>query len=469
MSPKNVHCWPIVHYRIRVLLDRPALLQRQPHVPPRFVLGAALAAVLLVGIEVVCARLHLSGPTVLLLRSYVFEEPAAPGIYCGLALMLVLLRPRLRWLALGSAVTIDLVLAVARLLLHGHVRSFGSGALIVLTALAGYAVLRLRGIEQVNALRGLACGAALVAATTMGNVWLEITAQVRPMVLDEYVEVADRALGSPSWAMGELFEVLGTPGHYLFLAVYSMLPLTAVFVAVVQLRRGWLRHNVMLTFIALGALGPAIYLLFPVVGPVYAFGSAGGPFALSTQWAHQVPSFSVAQPLRFDNFTPRNCMPSLHTAWAVILFVHTRSMSRWMRVLGAVWLLGTLAATLGFGYHYGVDLVVGAVFALTVEAAMQSRVQGWDRARVQLVAYGSAVVTALLLGVRYGTTWIGADPVMSGVLILGALGAMVAGFYRLTAAQRPVLVHRSVRPSGVGTPARAPFADAGQIGRTIPR
>jgi len=453
-----------------VLLDHPPRLQaRQTHVPPRFVLGAALAAVLLIGIEVVCARLNLSGPTVLLLHSYVFEEPAAPGIYCGLALMLVLLRPRLRWLALGGAVAIDIVLAVARLLLYGHVRSFGSGALIVLTALAGYVVLRLRGTEQVNALRGLACGAALVAATTMGNVWLEITAQVRPMVLDEYVELADRALGSPSWAMGELFEVLGTPGHYLFLAVYSMLPLAAVFVAVVQLRKGWLRHNVMLTFIVLGLLGPAIYLVFPVVGPAYAFGSAGGRFAFSGQWAQQVPSFSLAQPLRFDNFTPRNCMPSLHTAWAVILFVHTRSMSRWMRALGTLWLLGTLAATLGFGYHYGVDLVVGAVFALTVEAAMQARVQRWERARVQLVAYGSAVITALLLAVRYGATWIGANPAVSGVLILAALGVMVAAFCRLSVAKGAVIVHRSVRPSGMGTPARAPFADAAHLGSTLAR
>ncbi|MGZ6799160.1 MAG: DUF5933 domain-containing protein, partial [Mycobacteriaceae bacterium] len=103
-------------------------------------MGAVLVVAGLIGLEVVCARLGLSGPTVQLLHSYVFEEPAAPGIYCGLALVLVLLRPRLRWLAAGAAVVIDVVLAFGRLLAHGHVSSFGSGALIVLTALAVYTV-----------------------------------------------------------------------------------------------------------------------------------------------------------------------------------------------------------------------------------------------------------------------------------------------------------------------------------------
>jgi hypothetical protein len=407
------------------------------------VLGAVLVVAGLIGLEVVCARLGLSGPTVQLLHSYVFEEPAAPGIYCGLALVLVLLRPRLRWLAAGAAVVLDAVLAFGRLLAHGHVSSFGSGALIVLTALAVYTVVRLRGPEQVNAMRGLACGMALVAATIVGNVWLEITAQTRPMVLDEYVALADRALGNPSWVMGEVFAPLGAPGHYAFLAVYSMLPVAAVFVAVVQLRHGWLRHNVMLTFIAIGLLGPMMYLLFPVVGPAYAFGSSGGSFAAAAQWPQQLPSVIGAQPLRFDTVTPRNCMPSLHTAWAVVLFVHTRSMGRWMRRLGAFWLTGTLAATLGFGYHYGVDLVVGAIFALTVEAAMRSRVDGWDRARVQLVAYGSTVITVLLLGVRFASAWISGNAVGVGVLVLSALLGMALGYWRVSAQRCSSPVPRS--------------------------
>jgi len=451
-----------------VLLDRPPLTQQQKwhpllplrtRVPLRFALVAVLAVLLLAAAEVLCVRLDVTGPTVQLLRSYVFEQPSAPGIYCGLALVLVLLRPRLRWWALGSAVAIDAVFAIVRLVVHGQVRSFGNGALFVLTVLTVYAVVRLRGIEQVNAFRGLACGGALVAATTLGNVWLDITARVRPRVLDEYVELADRALGSPSWVMGQVFAVLGSPGHYAFLAVYSMLPVASVFVAVVQLRRGWLRHNVILTFIAIGVVGPLIYLLYPVVGPAYAFGTSGGSFAMFGDWPRQLPGFSAARALPFDDFTPRNCMPSLHTAWAVILFVHTRPMGRWMRRLGTIWLLGTLAATLGFGYHYGVDLVVGAVFALTIEAAMRSRVCGWGRERRQLVAFGAAVVGTVLIGVRYGTAWISANPVPSAVLVLGALAAMVLGYWYSSTVSQPV------RPAAGAALAAAPVSPSGQRAR----
>ncbi|MDQ2723521.1 MAG: hypothetical protein M3Y19_09505, partial [Actinomycetota bacterium] len=41
------------------------------------------------------------------------------------------------------------------------------------------------------------------------------------------------------------------------------------------------------------------------------------------------------------------------------------------------------------------------------------------------------------LGIRYGTVWIGANLVFSGLLILGALAAMVYAFWRLSLAQNP--------------------------------
>ena len=47
----------------------------------------------------------------------------------------------------------------------------------------------------------------------------------------------------------------------------------------------------------------------------------------------------------------------LFPEWRNSLFVHTRDGSRAMRWAGAFWLAGTLTATLGFGYHYGADLL----------------------------------------------------------------------------------------------------------------
>ncbi|BFO18047.1 hypothetical protein SHKM778_44350 [Streptomyces sp. KM77-8] len=72
-----------------------------------------------------------------------------------------------------------------------------------------------------------------------------------------------------------------------------------------------------------------------------------------------------------------------------------------LRFAGTFWLVATLAATLGFGYHYGADLIAGVVFVITIEAALRAYDRGWDRAGLRLVAYGATVFAALLLSYRF--------------------------------------------------------------------
>ena len=64
----------------------------------------------------------------------------------------------------------------------------------------------------------------------------------------------------------------------------------------------------------------------------------------------------------------------MHTAWALAVFIHSRGGPYWLRLAGAFWLAGTVVATLGFGYHYGVDLLAGAVLCLTVRSALREPV-----------------------------------------------------------------------------------------------
>jgi membrane-associated phospholipid phosphatase len=136
--------------------------------------------------------------------------------------------------------------------------------------------------------------------------------------------------------------------------------------------------------------------------------------------------------MTYDGITPRNCMPSLHTAWAVAIFVHTRRAPRLLRFAGTFWLIVTLAATLGFGYHYGVDLVAGVVFALTIEAALRAQQRGWDRPGVQLVAYGTAVFAALLVSYRYLPMEMATLPEVAGPLLILAMTSVIYGYVRVT-------------------------------------
>jgi hypothetical protein len=130
-------------------------------------------------------------------------------------------------------------------------------------------------------------------------------------------------------------------------------------------------------------------------------------------------------------------MPSLHTAWATALFIHSRKGPRLLRYAGTFWLIATLGATLGFGYHYGVDLVAGVVFTLTIEAALRALGRGWDRSGIQLVAYGTAVFAALLLSYRYLPTEMATYPWAFGPLLLLAMASVIYGYIRTTRRWEP--------------------------------
>ena len=46
---------------------------------------------------------------------------------------------------------------------------------------------------------------------------------------------------------------------------------------------------------------------------------------IGNYWPHTVPPLDhVPAALPFDTVTPRNCMPSMHTAWATTVFLHSR-------------------------------------------------------------------------------------------------------------------------------------------------
>lgn len=130
-------------------------------------------------------------------------------------------------------------------------------------------------------------------------------------------------------------------------------------------------------------------------------------------------------------------MPSLHTAWATVIFIHSRNSPRVLRFAGTFWLIATLTATLGFGYHYGVDLIAGVVFACTIEAALRSLDRGWDRSGIQLVAYGTTVFAALLLSYRYLPLQMAEHPWVSGPLLVLAMASVVYGFARNAAPGEP--------------------------------
>lgn len=408
---------------------------RQVQLPARRSLSwvpvlVAVGVFLLLGLQIVAARAGFQGPLHSLISDYVATPKSTTVSWVGLAIGIVGVSMRCRIWALSIAAALDVVFAAERVV-RGGLLTFGNGPMIVLTGLIFVAWRHWAGPRRSTALRGIALGFLVIIATKVGDTWLRITAMVRPTVLDEYAFVADHALGQPSWFMGWLFDAGGPILTAVLHWVYIELPVAAMVVVVYQLRHvnsaGWPRHFLVRTFLVLGLVGPLIYVLFPVVGPEFAFSPAGKGFQLGDYWPHMLPQIQTPRAIAFDDLTARNCMPSMHTSWALATFIHSRRGPRWLRWGGAIWLSGTIAATLGFGYHYGVDLVAGAVLCLTVESALRKQGNRWSR--TGMVASGSALLAVLLLCCRFLAPTMARYPLLFGALIVVAVVAFSACFY----------------------------------------
>ncbi|WP_405658509.1 phosphatase PAP2 family protein [Streptomyces sp. RK9] len=410
----------------------------------------------LIALEIAARHYGLPGPITNQAQEVIFAPSSGPLLYAGMALMMVVLTWRQRFIALGVAVCIDIPFFLGRWAVDSKL-TFGNGALWVMLGCAVIALTRRTGRERTLLLKGVGLGLLLVAGRKTGDAWLLITAKTRPTVLDQYVATADHALGNPSWVVGRLVAATGPTGIRLLDFVYVQLAVAAVVVALYQLRRvsverRFPRHHLVRTFLVIGLLGPGIYMIFPVVGPIFAYGTGSehwtnpdlwpstpptAQWAVANLWPDTPPSISTPHPIPFDEVTPRNCMPSLHTAWATAIFIHSRKGPRILRYAGTFWLLATLGATLGFGYHYGVDIIAGVVFTLTIEAGLRTLDRGWDRSGIRFTAYGATVFTALLLSYRFLPVEMGKNPWLFGPLLLLAMGSVIYGYVRTTKLWEP--------------------------------
>lgn len=210
------------------------------------------------------------------------------------------------------------------------------------------------------------------------------TIQALPHVYDQQVAALDATLGAqPSFVLGEMFV-----RHRTFAAVceycYAVVIFPAALVAAMEARAGRrMGLGALPTFLVIAGVGFPIYHLLPVIGPGPHFGA----------------TFPLPTPLTYHT-APRNCMPSLHTAWVLMAFLATRGMPWPIRAVTAFAAAGTMIATLGAGEHYLTDLVVACPFVLLVRALCASELPLLARARVRPCLVGLVLVSAWGLAVR---------------------------------------------------------------------
>lgn len=267
----------------------------------------------LVALEIAARRYGEPGPITDQAREVVFAPKSGTVLYVSMALMTVVLTWRQRFIAVGAAIGIDIVFWLVRWA-AGAEMMYGNGALWVTLACGVIALTRRTGRDRVLLLKGVGLALLLVAGRKTGYTWLLITSKTRPKVLDPYVATADHALGNPSWLAGRIVAATGTVGEHVLDFVYIQLAVAAVLVALYQLRNvaaegRFPGHHLVRTFLVIGLLGPGIYMIYPVVGPVFAYGADGGAWAVANLWPDIPPPVGIPRPIPFDEITPGIACP----------------------------------------------------------------------------------------------------------------------------------------------------------------
>jgi PAP2 superfamily len=194
----------------------------------------------------------------------------------------------------------------------------------------------------------LAAGAALIVRDLWtgesGGVWIAITMptfssvaglgfdavnRFTPVTFDALLARMD--LGIAAWVRSTAIRIGALSP---LTAVYMALP-EALMLAVVFARKGEQRRFLWSAAIGL-VLCPIWYLILPAVGPVHI----GDPHA------------------------PRNCMPSMHLTWALLIWRSQRGPARY---LAGAFVIATALATLATGEHYTPDLVAALPWAWVLD------------------------------------------------------------------------------------------------------
>ena len=199
---------------------------------------------------------------------------------------------------------------------------------------------------------------------------LDLTVPLHSWAWDPIVLGLDAAFGQPSFAVGRV--AAGHPALLTLLSlVYLFLPVVMAAMLVLERRRlidrghdrgGENGRGLLRPILLAAAVGYVLYQVYPVVGPEPLFGARFpyGEAVLPGPPQHLVEVTAIAD--------PRNCMPSLHVAWALLIYWHARALGTPARAAGAIWLVSTIFATLAMGQHYFVDLVVAVPFAALIDA-----------------------------------------------------------------------------------------------------
>lgn len=227
---------------------------------------------------------------------------------------------------------------------------------------------------------------AVAGFDSMARFYLLMTTRDLVIVADTIFIHADELLGLDKIYVVARLAQQSTLFHAVLFGAYqglgAMLLLAAVaenYFAPKEMR------GLIFRFFVTGCLGLMLYYLVPVVGPRYVFGDN---FAF-LNLAGQSPAWGITA-----TTAPRNCMPSLHATWVILIYLSLSYAPIWQRLLSLAFIVLTLAATIGLGEHYAIDWLAAPPLVLLVRSLTSRILPVDDPCRIAGAVLGVAFLTA---------------------------------------------------------------------------
>jgi hypothetical protein len=379
---------------------------------------AALALTALVAAAAEIAALAMDGPDILtVLALNPFAQFACAGTYAMYRLWEPHAARAHRAALVGASIALVPLAGVPFEMLDS-LRGLGL-ALLALGAV-GLGCIVVRAIEdspERTVWRGrLAAALYVPLATSMTPFFLWLSGRINP-VYDLYVFAFEDTLGVrlPVLAV-RLFEDVPAIGTVSGICYYA-LPLGIAALFVLQ-ERGRMQADILVGFALSALIGFSLYFVFPVVGPLTVYGDAF-PDALPPLGS------VVAKALVIETGAPRNGMPSLHTAWALLIWFNARGLAPLPRAGFRLFAALNLLATIGLhDAHWATDLVVGAPVAVAVQALCGTAAPLLGARRWLGAGAALVIIWLWFAALRWGVDVFAAVPGLSWAAVAATIAAL---------------------------------------------
>ncbi len=337
----------------------------------------------------------------------------------------------LLWVSLGALVLCFLdyrVMGFKPAIMAG----FSFAGLAAFGVLGAHAI-RTRGDEQKLLLCAFVPLILFVGSEWMATSLLDITARLHAKTLDLFLYSFDSSLRVQiSFLAGQLFA--RSPWlRYISMIFYVTLPLPLALIYAVQLRRDRSAALAgMMAFLVTGPLGILFYNTLPACGPIHLFG-------LAFPW-HPLPT-ATAMHMRLMPVLlrgARNAIPSLHMTWVLLIWWNSRGAAGWVRGIAGAFVWFTIAATLGTGEHYFVDLVVAFPFSLMIQALCSYSLPFRTGERRTSFLFGIFVTLFWLALLSFCTKLFWISPLLPWTMIAATVSSSVFLWHRLMKANPQV-------------------------------